>query len=156
MPGTTRQVKTTRFGTLEIEDEQVITFPHGLLGFEELHEYFFHPGPGHPAFTWMQAVATPEVAFLLVDPFVFFPDYAVELTREEEEKLGVVSPREVLVYTTVTIPGDQMQHITTNLAGPLVFNAQKRLGLQVVLGEPYTPKHRLFARPPRLAAEAGA
>lgn len=156
MPGAQLRVETTRFGLLEVSAERLITFPHGLLGFEELHTYFFHPVPGNPVFTWMQAVDAPEVAFLLVDPFVFFPDYAVELTPEDEERLGVSRPQEVLVYTTVTIPDDRVEYITTNLAGPLVFNVEKSLGLQVVLGEPYTPRHRLFARPPRRAAGSGA
>lgn len=156
MPTDQLQVKTTRFGLVEVNADQLITFPHGLLGFEELHDYFFHPVPGNPAFRWMQAVSASDVAFLLVDPFIFFPDYAVEISPQQEQELDVGSPQEVLVYTTVTIPAGRTEDITTNLAGPLVFNPHKRLGLQVVMGEPYTTKHRLFNRPPRPAAEAGA
>lgn len=147
-------VETTRFGLLEVDPRQVITFPRGLLGFEDLPEYFLHPVPGNPVFTWMQALQVPEVAFLLVDPFIFFPDYRVWLAPAQEQELQLTSPGEAAVYTTVTIPGGRVEDSTTNLAGPLVLNLHRKLGLQVVLGDPYTTKHRLFR--PRPTAAAGA
>ncbi|MDN5346732.1 MAG: flagellar assembly factor FliW [Clostridia bacterium] len=140
------QVNTSRFGVLEVNPEELLTFPHGIPAFEHLRSFFFCPVPENPAFTWLQAVDDPDVAFLLVDPFLFFPGYEIELSEAVKKELKIKEPQDVLVLATVTIPDGNLSRMTANLAGPLVINRAARLGLQLILEDKkYTTKHRLIA-----------
>ena len=53
------QIETTRFGLLPIDENQVITFPEGLPGFESHRRFTLvqHPGSdGRSPFQWLQSV----------------------------------------------------------------------------------------------------
>lgn len=138
-------VETLRFGRLEVAEEALIKFPPGLPGFEYLKRFFFVPLPDNPAFVWLQAEADPAVAFLMADPFLFFPGYSVELGDQEKAFLEVSGPEDLLVYAVVTVPPEGVRQMTANLLAPVVINRRARLGLQVILdGSGYCTKHRLF------------
>lgn len=140
-------IKTSRFGEVEVGPEEIIIFSHGLPAFEHLREFFLYPIPENPAFIWLQAKEDPDVAFLLVDPFLFFPGYVVELTPDVQEELGIKDLMEVLVMAPVTIPEGEIRKMTANLLGPIVINRASRRGRQLVLeGTPYTTRHPLFAK----------
>lgn len=139
-------VDTVRFGRLVVEPPEVYFFPRGLYGFEDLKRYFFVPLEGNPFFTWLQAVDDGRVAFLLVDPFLFFNSYEVAITAEAEEELKTSSPEDVAIYAIVTIPpGGSTKDMTVNLLAPVVVNAKRRRGIQLILdGSRYSTRERLF------------
>lgn len=141
--------QTLRFGELEIGEEEIIAFPLGVPGFNRLSQFFFVPVPDNPAFCWLQAVAAPEVAFLLTDPFLFFPDYVVNLPEAERELLGVEREEDATVYVILRVPRDgKAQDITANLLAPLIINRRTRRGLQLVQeGTAYGLRERLFRLP---------
>lgn len=150
------EVYTARFGTLEVVPEKILRFPGGMVGFPELKEFFFVPLPDNDVFVWMQAVNNPDVAFLMVDPFVFFPDYEVDLSEAICEFLGIKDPSEATLLTVVTIPSRNVREMTTNLLAPVVINHVKGTGQQVILeSSGYRTKHLLFHRvPPNEARRA--
>jgi flagellar assembly factor FliW len=148
-------IETTRFGRLEIAIDRIIHFPNGLPGFERLRRFILVPEKDLPEFLWLQAVDAPEVALLVTDPFAFFPDYNVDLPDEDVRELGLRSPEEALVLTTVSIPGREVRSATTNLLSPIVINVTLRRGRQVILTESgYSLKQQLFRRAPDREAAA--
>lgn len=140
------RVKTARFGVLEVDHERLLSFPQGMVGFPHLQRYFFVPVPENNVFAWLQAFDDPDIAFLMVDPFVFFPDYDVHLSVADRNYLQINHPGEVTLLTVVTIPPrDGVRGMTTNLLAPVVINNVKALGRQVILdGSGYCTKHLLF------------
>ncbi|MDK2895823.1 MAG: flagellar assembly factor FliW [Moorella sp. (in: firmicutes)] len=139
------RVQTSRFGVVEIDPAEVLTFPNGIPAFEHLREFFFHPIPENPAFTWLQAVRDPEVAFLLVDPFLFFPGYEVEISDGLQRELEIKAAADVLVLAVVTVPNGDVRRMTANLVAPMIINRAARLGRQFVMeGTRYTTRHPLF------------
>jgi flagellar assembly factor FliW len=147
---------TTRFGELEVVPDAVIIFPQGVPGFMHLREFFFVPVPENPAFFWLQALAAAEVAFLVTDPFLFFPDYVVDLPAAAKELLGAEQPEDVSVHVILRVPaGGSAADITANLLAPVVVNRRLRRAAQVVLdGSGYPLRAPLFA-PSRKAAAGG-
>ena len=142
-----RKIDTIRFGKLEIEDSDIIKFADGLPAFEDEHEFVVLPyGEGTP-YMFLQSLATPELAFLMTDPFVFFPDYSFELDDENMAKLDVESMEDILVCTLISIPATGIANMTTNLLAPVVINRHSKEARQVVLERTaYTTKHRLFPK----------
>ncbi|GAW92905.1 flagellar assembly protein FliW [Calderihabitans maritimus] len=141
------KLETVRFGTLEVREEDMRFFPEGLLGFEELKEYALLPVPNNPAFHWLQAAEEPSVAFLVADPFVFVPDYEVDLPEEVVGQLEIRDPKEVCVYAIVSVREGEPLRVTANLLAPLVINTRNRQGKQVILSDsPYGIQEPLFNR----------
>ena len=140
------QIKTTRCSSLMVEQEKIIAFPYGIPGFEELKRFILLPEEDIEAFHWLQSVDEPAVAFLVVDPFIFFPDYCFELPDEEIKTLDIQSSEEVLVVNIISIPRDQVAETTANLVGPVVINTKLKQAKQVILTcTSYSTKHLLFA-----------
>ncbi|WP_066637439.1 flagellar assembly protein FliW [Desulfolucanica intricata] len=141
------RIETSRFGSMNIDQEKIISFPFGLPGFEELKHFVLLPAVNMEPFHWMQSAEEPEVAFLAVNPFIFFPDYSFDLPVEDIETLELRSPGEVLILTIITIPGDNIAQTTANLLGPVVINTRLNRAKQVILtGYTYSTRHRLFVK----------
>ncbi len=120
-------------------DEGVLlTFPKGLLGFEQLTTYqLVEPRDAYPL-KFLQSVEAAEVSFICIDPVAVKKDYEVPLGQEEAEALALEAPGDALILTLVVVPEDPRQ-MTTNLAGPLVVNVKTRLGFQIILNSDKFP-----------------
>ncbi len=131
------QVKSTRFGEFEIEASRALNFAQSLLGFPESTTYVVIEVEDTP-YIWLQSADEPDVAFLATSPFLFFPDYDLELGEEEQKSLDVddVSQVEVLTLLTVHRSGETPENITANLLGPIIVNTESRQALQLVLDNP--------------------
>lgn len=127
-------IESPRFGRIEVDEESVVTFPNGLLGFREFKQYVFHGTSPDAILIWMQCVEVPALAFVVVDPRLVKPDYEVKVTPSQLEPIGLTDPAKAQVYVTLTIPQDPTQ-VTANLQGPIVVNLENRLAAQVVLND---------------------
>ncbi len=123
------QIRTTRFGPLDIEADDVIQFPAGLLGMEDCRAWVLLADAQNDALGWLQSTTRPEVALAVVSPRRFVPNYQFRVFRSELStlELGDVKTAQVLV-----IVGKQDGTITLNLKAPVVINLQRRQGRQVV------------------------
>jgi flagellar assembly factor FliW len=148
------QVKTTRFGVIEVERQLVIEMPAGMVGLERCKRFTLLEERPDSAYKWLQSLDDPAVAFVVVDPICFFPDYETELTDEQAEALDLQDPGDVVLLATVTV-GRESDQITANLAGPIVVNARTLRAKQIVLeDERYSTKHIIARREPACAAAA--
>jgi flagellar assembly factor FliW len=125
------KIATKAYGLIEINERQKISFPSGLLGFESLKDYAIFDAEQHP-FYWLQSLDSEQVAFVLINPFVFRPDYEMNIDNEELLPIGISDPDKALIFSIVTIPADGGP-MTANLQGPLIINREVRLGFQAVL-----------------------
>ena len=73
------EIATTRFGRLDVEDERIITFPRGLLGFPSHTRFALIQTGEENYFFWLQCVDEPQLAFVVTDPSIFFKDYEVPI-----------------------------------------------------------------------------
>ena len=144
MPSECLTVETTRFGYIEVEERDIIRFPKGLLGFENRREFILIENPEHQPFVHLQAADDPSLAFIIVNPRRFFPNYKVQVDRPEIAELSVTDLSRVDTWVIVTVP-DEIASMSANLQGPLLINRDKNIGKQVVLmRSPYTTRHYLL------------
>jgi flagellar assembly factor FliW len=138
------KVATKECGILELDERQKITFPAGLLGFESLKDYVLHDAEQQP-FYWLQSLDTEKVAFILLNPYVFRPDYESDFDNDELKMIGLKDSKNALVFSIVTIPPEG-GIITANLQGPLIINKENHQGIQAVLTDArWTTKHDIQA-----------
>ena len=125
-------IQTTRFGVVSITDEQLITFPRGLIGFAKAADFALLAAPANDGFYWLQSVIEPELAFLVTDPQPFFKDYDVPIREETQADLQLADTKDGRLLVICNRVGEWL---TGNLLGPLVINTATRQGQQVVLTE---------------------
>lgn len=137
-------VETTRFGIVEVGADEVIEFPKGLLGFENRRQFIIVANDEHEPFAFLQSVDDPGLAFVMVNPRLFFPNYKVQVDRPEIAELSVTNLNRIDTWVIVTVP-DDIAAMTANLQGPLLINRDRNIGKQVVLmRSPYTTRHYLL------------
>ncbi|MCL2192903.1 MAG: flagellar assembly protein FliW [Treponema sp.] len=144
------KIATKAYGLIDVDERQKLVFPRGLIGFEKHTDYLLLDSERQP-FYWLQSMDMEQVAFVLVSPFLFRPDYEVNISNEELAEIGIRSPEKALILSIVTIPPDGSP-ITANLQGPLVINRDSRTGNQAVLSDSrWKTRHDIMAE---LAASA--
>jgi flagellar assembly factor FliW len=126
------QIKTSRFGLIGLTQEDVIQFPEGLLGFNNLRQFVLLDDPNDEIFAWLQSCEEPGIAFPILEPELFTQNYAVNLTKHDMEVLGLAKPEGIRYFSIITIPGDPTL-MTANLKAPVVVNVAKRVARQCVL-----------------------
>ncbi|GGD92232.1 flagellar assembly protein FliW [Paenibacillus nasutitermitis] len=144
-------IETLTWGTIEAAEEQLYHFPKGIPGFEDKKNFVLIDHEEGP-FVYLQSTCTRELAFLVADPFLFFPGYEFELPEGEMKELQVDS--QVVVRCILTLK-EQMEQSTLNLLAPIVLNPEKRLGKQVVLHQTgYHTRHPLLSNEPHSVSSA--
>ncbi|MCL2472964.1 MAG: flagellar assembly protein FliW [Treponema sp.] len=137
------KVATKAYGLIDIHEGQRISFPQGLLGFESFKDYALLDAERQP-FYWLQSLDVEQVAFVLINPFLFRPDYEMNIDNEDLLPIGITDPGKALIFSIVTILTDGP--MTANLQGPLVINRDNRLGIQAVLTDSrWKTKHDIIA-----------
>jgi len=121
----------TRFGEVEYDPENLLHFPEGMIGFEDLRDFIVMPNAKEGPLFWIQSVDDPAVAFVLTDPTGFFPDYAVLPGQNERKKLGMEEHDACFVLSVVTVHPDRQ--VTLNLAAPVLFLPGSNRALQVIV-----------------------
>ena len=126
------QINTSRFGSVNVEEDALISFPLGLIGYETHTRFALVAAKHNDGFYWLQAIDDPEVAFLVTDPDAFFKDYDVPIREETQQDLNLTDTKDGRILVICNRSGDWL---TGNLMGPLVINMAARMGEQVVLTE---------------------
>ena len=121
----------TRLGTRRIEVDKIITFPRGLAGFEDEHEFILLQLRPDAPLLILQSIRRPEVGLLVADPFSFLDSYPVMVGEAEQRMLKIGKNQEPAILVTVTIPSGHPENAMLNLTGPIVINHQERVGLQI-------------------------
>lgn len=135
---------SARFGSFEVRDESVLTFPSGLLGFPEQQRYVILDHDTEAPFKWLQSVDEPALAFVIVDPALFHPGYQIDIPPDALAEIKAREREDLALVVILTIPSDDPGRITANLRGPLVISHKTKLGKQLVLSEEFPTRHPLF------------
>ena len=146
--GAAMDIQSTRFGSLNVDEQRIITFRNGLLGFPQHQQFALIQNGPEQLFFWLQCVSDPNLAFVVCDPALFFRDYQVPMRPENMAELDMADPRFAQI---LVICNKADEWLTGNLLGPLVINAANCRGQQVVLTEnkwtTRQPLIRLVAEP---------
>lgn len=125
-------IDTERFGTIELDDVQVIEFPLGLPGFEELTRFIIMETEESRPIYWLQSTENAYVCLPVVIPFEFMEDYYVEVRDFDLEELTIDDERDLLILNVVVIPED-LKLMTANLAAPIIINTRLGRGKQIIV-----------------------
>lgn len=125
-------IKTDRFGDLELEKVQIINFPSGLPGFEDLHDFLILDIEETKPIYWLQSVENKYISLPVVNPFEIFGDYSVDINDDDIAELNIDSQMDLQLVHVVVIPVD-MTEMTANMVAPIVINSKLGIGKQTII-----------------------
>lgn len=128
-------VQSARLGALHIVDKDIITFQTGILGFPESESYVWVQSiePNLPI-ECLQCTKNADLTFIVVDPFLFAPEYEFDLSDEVKQNLNISSKEQVVVRVILTARSDN--NTTVNLRAPLIMNTSNNHAAQIILDGP--------------------
>lgn len=136
-------IQTKAYGPQQIDEKQVLTFPQGIFGFENLRKYALMDAHQKPFF-WLQSLEDPEIAFILVKPSVFRENYDPGIDMDELKVIGIEDKEDILTFAIVTIPQNGT-FITANLQGPILINRKNHMGKQCISPrDEYRTRHNIL------------
>ncbi|MBQ7753989.1 MAG: flagellar assembly protein FliW [Treponema sp.] len=127
------EVLTREKGKVDVAEENLLTIPEGLFGFEMYSKYALIDSDYMP-FIWLQSCEDSNLAFLIIDPFRICSNYEADIDDETLKKIGIEKPEDIILMAIVTVPSNGTP-ITANLQGPLVINKKNQKCMQVVLND---------------------
>lgn len=140
------EINSKPYGKIEINPEDIIHFEKGLVGFDNLHQFVLLGNTeADEMLVWLQSVEKPELAFVVIQPRFFKPDYCPRISAEEVESLSVETEEDILIYAIVVIPEDARK-MTANLKAPILINVKNNKAKQIILNDDrYEIKTRVLA-----------
>lgn len=137
------RIVSKAYGEIDVDERQRIVFPKGLLGFERMREFVLMDAHQQP-FYWLQSTEVVEVAFVMIDPQIFRPEYEVHTSEEDREDMECQPDDELLAFAILTIPEEQRK-MTANLQGPVVINKRNRIAKQIIMTDQrWQVRHNIF------------
>jgi flagellar assembly factor FliW len=126
------KVNTTRFGELQVNQEDIINFSEGVLGFENLRQFFVVDPGDSTLILWLQSIEDSKIAFPIIEPKIFKPDYIAKLLPADMNSVNLESIADAKIYSILTIPSN-ITEMSANLKAPIVINNNKKIAKQIVL-----------------------
>ena len=140
-------VNTRIFGYMEIEDEKIIHFENGIIGFPKMKNFALiqdsDDKENASTISWLQSMDEPDMALPVMDPLTIEPDYNPIIEDEFLEPLGEMKEDEAFVLVTVTVPAD-IKDIAVNLKAPIVINMATNKAGQLIVENDYPVKHKIY------------
>lgn len=140
------KAKTRLFGDIEIEDEKIIKFEQGIVGFPDLKHFalIFDAEKGEDAkIKWLQSMDEPTFAMPVMDPYRMAPEYRPSVNEETWQTLGEPTESNTFVLVTVTVPTD-ITLISLNLKAPIIINMDTNKACQVIVEDDYPVKYKIY------------
>lgn len=127
---------TTPSGTPtdETSDPPVLRFADGIPGFADAHGFLLSDLTDDGTFQLLTCIEDPELSIVVAVPWLFFPDYAPELTETDRRGLGIDDPTDAVVFCSVTAD-EAADELVVNLRAPFIANANTRAARQIILDE---------------------
>ena len=113
------KIITYQFGEVEYDENSIINFSSGILGFENLTKYLLVQ-TDEGLFQWLNSVEQPDIAFPIISLQIIDESYPKE---SDHDPFGIV-----------TFNPDPLK-ITVNLKAPVYINQNNKTGYQMILDD---------------------
>lgn len=147
---------TKLFGEVEVDENKIILFSQGIIGFPELKRFMLiHDSESNGNIRWLQSIEEPAFAMPVIDPLHIMPEYNPNIEDELLKPLGTLDENNMLVLVTITVPKD-IEKMSVNLRAPIIICGDNYKACQVITDdEQYVVKYPIYTLLKELKEKAG-
>ena len=152
------KVSSRIFGEIEIEDDKILTFESGLIGFEEYKKFaivYDTEKQTKGGIMWLRSMEDPDLAFPIIDPMLVDDNYNPVVEDEWLKPIGdIKNETDIFVLSILTVPSD-LTKMTANLKAPVIINTETRKACQIIVNnEEYEVRYNVYDYIEKLKKEA--
>lgn len=151
-------IKTKYFGEIDLNEDKIITFNRGIMGFEDYKKYtiLYDVEDGSNAtISWLQSLDEPGLALPVINPLLVKSDYNPIVEDEVLSPLGNITDENLVILLSLTVPAD-LTKMSVNLKAPFVINSDTRKGCQIIVeNQDYEIKYNVYEKIQKLKEEKG-
>lgn len=138
-------IETRLFGTVTIEDEKLIVFPDGIIGFPYMKKFALIRDEENEeaAIMWLQSMEEPQFAMPVVEPHLVVKGYNPVVDDEHLLPVGDLKEENTYSLVTITVPA-KIEKMTANLKAPIVINMENNRAVQLIVEDEYEVKHPIY------------
>lgn len=140
-------VKTRHFGEVDLDENKVITFEDGIIGFEDCKRYtilYNNEEEDGSTISWLQSLDAPELALPVISPLSVMADYNPIVEDDVLQPIGELTEDNIIILLTLSVPSD-ITKMSVNLKAPLIINADTKKGCQIIAENPdYVIKYNIY------------
>ena len=139
------KIETKHFGEIDVADDEILNFIGGVPGFEgNKYVLLNNTNEENNPFLWLQSLEDVNIALVLVNTFMLYPDYAPDINDEFLSVLEFETREDLSVFNVMVIP-EKVENMTVNLKAPIIINNKNRKAIQVICDNAnYEIKHRVY------------
>ncbi|MGB8454216.1 MAG: flagellar assembly protein FliW [Anaerocolumna sp.] len=151
-------VKTKYFGDIDLDEDKIITFDQGIMGFEDYKKYtiLFDVEEGDKSsISWLQSLDEQGLALPVINPFHVKHDYNPIVEDEILKPIGEINEQNLVILLSLTVPTD-LTKMSANLKAPFIINSDTRKGCQIIVeNQDYEVKYNVYDALKQLKEEKG-
>ncbi len=129
------KIQTKWFGEVEIDDNKIITFDKGIIGFEDQKKFalvYDSDKENGSEIMWLQSMDEVSLAIPVMKPELVKPDYDPVVEDELINSLSDnIKDAELIVLVVLTVPSD-LTKMTCNLKAPIIINVDAMKAIQLI------------------------
>ncbi len=141
------KINTRLFGEIEIEEDKIICFENGIIGFPDCKQFtliFDEDESGESKnISWMQSLDESAFALPVMDPLLVKEDYNPQVEQEYLKSLGNLTTENTYVLVTVTVPAE-IKNLSVNLKAPIVINTDELKAEQLIIDDSLPVKYMIY------------
>lgn len=144
--GITMRIETRLFGIIDIEEDKIIHFPDGIIGFPDCKDFtliFDEENGEKKKISWLQSLDEPVFALPVLDPLVIKEDYNPVVEDELLTSMGSLTVENTFILVTVTAP-ENIEDLSVNLQAPVIINTDTRKACQIIISDDYPVKYKIY------------
>ncbi len=129
------KINTRIFGEIEVDDEKIINFESGIIGFPQYTRFtlvYDVDNEQEASIIWLQSIDEADLVLPIINPLLIKDDYNPTIEDQYLEPLGELDPDATLIFVTLTVPSD-IKKMTINLRAPIVVNANNKKAAQIII-----------------------
>lgn len=128
------KIETKYLGEIDISDDKIVHFESGIPGFENEKKFVLLDIADNVMFQILQSVESKNLAFFVVNPYLLFEDYSIQLNESIIDSLDIKEQNDVVVLSVMTLK-EPFSKSTVNLKAPLIINIKNKRGKQYILND---------------------
>lgn len=149
------QITTRLFGKIEVDENKIICFENGIVGFPECRKFtLVFDEEEKKSISWLQSVDEPEFALPVMDPLLVKQNFNPKVEHELLKSLGELTPENTYVLVTVTAP-KQIEELSVNLRAPIIINVDNCKAAQIIIDDNLPVKFMVYEILQKNKEEAG-
>jgi flagellar assembly factor FliW len=134
------KIESRRFGTMDMDDADEITFPEGLIGFFDEHSFVLVRHKSDSPIGWLQSTKSPWLSL----PVVSIESVECDFSYDSLEGAGFTADTHSVM---AVLNANGPMGATVNLLAPIVVDVKTREGQQIIAlgGEeiPFILRHQV-------------